>query len=142
MALATRPKPSVSHRKRQAQHHRHTKPYLKTYWPYLPMLAIIGLGYLANNYWPSAVQSGLLPNDLVDSNGQALTRIQTVSGSSGQTLLLIVLGITAAAFAVVLFRHWYKVQRLLNRGEKFAAEHVWLDVALVLVVVVGVVLTR
>ncbi len=49
MALATRPKPTAHDRKRQAGHHRHSKPYLKTYWPYLPMLLIIGLGIVINS---------------------------------------------------------------------------------------------
>lgn len=48
MALATRPKPSAHHRKRQGTHHRHSKPYLKTYWPYLPMVIIVGLGLMVN----------------------------------------------------------------------------------------------
>lgn len=48
MALATRPKPTAHHRKRQGNHHRHSKPYLKTYWPYLPMLIIVAVGLAIN----------------------------------------------------------------------------------------------
>ncbi|HVX23833.1 MAG TPA: CAP domain-containing protein [Candidatus Saccharimonadales bacterium] len=51
MALATRPKPTRHHHKRQGTHHRHSKPYLKTYWPYLPMLMIVGLGIMVNALW-------------------------------------------------------------------------------------------
>ncbi|HWB39590.1 MAG TPA: CAP domain-containing protein [Candidatus Saccharimonadales bacterium] len=54
MALATRPKPKTHQRKRQAGHHRQNKPYLKTYWPYIPVAAIIGLGMVVNNMWPSS----------------------------------------------------------------------------------------
>lgn len=56
MALATRPKPSVHHKKRQGTHHRHSKPYLKTYWPYIPMLLIVGLGMFVNNILTSKQQ--------------------------------------------------------------------------------------
>ncbi|HEY5152776.1 MAG TPA: CAP domain-containing protein, partial [Candidatus Saccharimonadales bacterium] len=51
MALATRPKSTVHAKKRQAQHHRHSKPYLKTYWPYLPMLMIVVVGLAINSLW-------------------------------------------------------------------------------------------
>lgn len=52
MTLATRPRPNTNHRKRQAQHHRHSKDYLRTYWPYLPMLLIVAAGILVNSTWP------------------------------------------------------------------------------------------
>lgn len=51
MALATRPKPPASSRKRHGGHHRHNKQYLRPYWPYLPMLLIIGVGFLINSAW-------------------------------------------------------------------------------------------
>ena len=51
MALATRPKPKIHARKRQAAHHRQNKQYLKSYWPYLPMLLIVGLGLMVNSAW-------------------------------------------------------------------------------------------
>jgi len=53
MALATRPKPTVNHKKRQAQHHRHSKGYLKAYWPYLPMILIVAGGLMINSLWAS-----------------------------------------------------------------------------------------
>jgi hypothetical protein len=51
MAFATRPKPNTHARKRHGQHHRHDKRYMKSYWPYLPMLLIVGFGILINNAW-------------------------------------------------------------------------------------------
>jgi uncharacterized protein YkwD len=51
MSLATLPKPKTYAKKRQAQHHRHSKEYLKSYWPYLPMLLIVGLGLMVNSAW-------------------------------------------------------------------------------------------
>lgn len=50
MAIATKPKPKASHhKKRKAQHHRQSKHYVKSYWPYLPMVAIIGAGLFVNS---------------------------------------------------------------------------------------------
>jgi hypothetical protein len=52
MTLAAKPKRnSAHHKKRQGQHHRHTDSYLKHYWPYLPMLLIVGLGFVVNSLW-------------------------------------------------------------------------------------------
>ena len=51
MAIATRPKPSVHHKKRTGQHHKHSKDYVKTYWPYLPMLLVVVIGLAINSFW-------------------------------------------------------------------------------------------
>lgn len=51
MALATRPKPNLNHKKRQAGHHRHSKHYLKAYWPYIPMLMIAAFGLFISSVW-------------------------------------------------------------------------------------------
>jgi uncharacterized protein YkwD len=55
MALATKTKtksrPPAAHKKRTGQHHKHNKHYLKSYWPYLPMLAVVGLGLVINTVW-------------------------------------------------------------------------------------------
>lgn len=60
MAIKTRQKPkSVQHKKRSGQHHHHGKTYLKTYWPYLPLLAIVSLGFLINGVWSSQMHGAL-----------------------------------------------------------------------------------
>ena len=53
MALSTKPKPKapVHTKKRQAGHHRQTKHYAKSYWPYLPMLLVVALGVTVNSLW-------------------------------------------------------------------------------------------
>ncbi len=51
MALATRSKPPAHYKKRQAQHHRRTRRYMKPYWPYLPMLLIVVVGLAVNSLW-------------------------------------------------------------------------------------------
>ena len=53
MALSTKPKPKAPPhtKKRQAGHHRQSKHYIKSYWPYLPMLLVVGLGLIVNSMW-------------------------------------------------------------------------------------------
>ena len=139
MALATKPRPTTHHKKRQAHHHRHSPGYLKTYWPYLPMLAIVGAGVAVNK---SLYSSGFGLSDTFRSNGPAAsTRIAVLTNHSSWGLSAVVL-ITAVAAAVFTFRHWYRVRRALTRGEAFAVSHLWFDLVLVLVLTSGVILTR
>lgn len=46
-------------RKRAANHHRKGHEYGKAYWPYLPMVAIVSLGFLLNS-WMGSVQHRVL----------------------------------------------------------------------------------
>lgn len=125
MALATRPKPTVSHRKRQAQHHRYSKPYLKAYWPYLPMMAILGSGALINQTWAVA--------DAAPST----SRLQALSGSNATWLTTAVLLIAAGALALFMIRHTLAFHRVVVRSEHFINEHPLLDIATVLVFTTG-----
>lgn len=53
MVLASLPKQrhTVHHKKRHGQHHKPTKHYAKTYWPYLPMLVVVLSGFILNLTW-------------------------------------------------------------------------------------------
>ena len=52
MTLVTRIKPPAYHKKTVGRHHRHNKKYSKTYWPYLPLLLIVGIGLIFNSILP------------------------------------------------------------------------------------------
>lgn len=41
----------IHHRKRHGLHHKRGKDYDKHYWPYLPLLAIAGIGFMLNVLW-------------------------------------------------------------------------------------------
>lgn len=43
-------RPTNGDRKRQGHHHHQNQPYLKTYWPYLPMVAILVVGVCATSW--------------------------------------------------------------------------------------------
>ncbi len=51
MALTAQRRRPVPHKKRAGQHHKKNQRYLKHYWPYLPMLLIVGVGLLLNSFW-------------------------------------------------------------------------------------------
>lgn len=53
MVLASTPKPRAPahHKKRHGGHHKTSKQYVKTYWPYLPMLLLVLTGFLFNTLW-------------------------------------------------------------------------------------------
>jgi uncharacterized membrane protein YidH (DUF202 family) len=140
MALATRPKPKTAHRKRVAQHHKHTPHYLKTYWPYLPALAVIGAGLMANKWLE---QSDSLLRATANLQGVIQpTRIEAITGDTNGLALAIVLIITGLAAGVLLFQHWFRIQRVLNRGEAFAVKHPLIDLVLVVIITAGVLLSR
>ena len=135
MALATRSNPNPHAKKRQARHHRQSKVYLKTYWPYLPVLGILGLGYVANRNWPAGLVN-------VSGSETGLTRVEAIGGGQNESMLLLILGMAALAGGIYIVSHWYRVKRALNQGEMFVVDHPWLDVGLVLAATAGVVLTR
>jgi len=107
MALATRPQPSAYHKKRHAQHHRHSKPYLKTYWPYLPMLMIVGVGLVINSVWSASNVLGV-KSDF--SSTALLSSTNTDRLNNHETVLSINPQLQAAAQAkandMVRYNYW------------------------------------
>jgi uncharacterized protein YkwD len=61
MTLAkTKPRrTSTSHRKRTGKHHKKSHDYVKAYWPYLPIVAILMFGLVASS-WISGTQRDIL----------------------------------------------------------------------------------
>lgn len=65
-------RPAAHHKKRSGSHHRQNEKYLRHYWPYIPMLLIVGLGLTLNSLWASSssvlgVQSNLTAAALTDA---------------------------------------------------------------------------
>lgn len=138
MAIGSRPKPKVQHRKRKAQHHQRTTAYLRPYWPYLPMLAIVGLGVLINDHWPDSLSS-LSSNVALPGK---TTRIEAMVGSQNSLGLTIIVVMAAIAATVLVARHWFRIKRTLNRGERFIVKHPLIDILLVATCTIGILLTR
>lgn len=62
--------------KRQGGHHRQSRHYSKTYWPYLTMLSVILCGFIFNSLWTPSRQvlgytSDLTPVSLLQNTNQA-----------------------------------------------------------------------
>lgn len=78
--------PSIHHKKRYGHHHKQTKVYHKTYWPYLPLIAIVVLGIGANSLWTHASHGVLgYATDMSASELLDATNAQRVS--NGETAL-------------------------------------------------------
>lgn len=97
MTLVARPKRnSVHHKRRGGQHHRHSDHYLKTYWPYLPMLLIVGLGLLVNGLWS---QSNVLGASSDFSSSSLLSDTNVQRASDHEQPLVLNSQLSAAAQA-------------------------------------------
>jgi uncharacterized protein YkwD len=59
MALASKQKRHISssHKKRQGLHQKRTQRFVKTYWPYIPMVGIVGLSLVVNFIWTSQTKT-------------------------------------------------------------------------------------
>lgn len=48
IAVKQKPKPTAHHKRRQGTHQKRSQHFTKTYWPYLPLLFIVGVGMILN----------------------------------------------------------------------------------------------
>jgi uncharacterized protein YkwD len=79
-------KPSKAERQRVGHHHQHSNHYIKTYWPYLPMLAIISAGFVANN-WLGNLHKNVLGYATDMSVSSLLTDTNQVRSAHGSSQL-------------------------------------------------------
>ena len=61
---------AIHHKKRSGTHHKQSQHYAKPYWPYLPLLLIVGLGLIFNNFWSNRAHDVL--GDRTGMNTMAL----------------------------------------------------------------------
>ena len=94
MVLAAHPKHKVSihDKKRFGQHHKPSKHYTKTYWPYLPMLLVVLCGFVLNLTWhPGQAVLGyatsISPTGLLDeTNTQRTQNSETALAMNSQLM--------------------------------------------------------
>lgn len=62
MAIATKNKhrSSANHKKRQGLHQRRSDHFMKTYWPYIPLVLIVAIGLVINGVWNSQGKGSVL----------------------------------------------------------------------------------
>ncbi len=77
-------KPTSHSLKRTGQHHRSSKRYSSTYWPYLPMLLVVLFGMVLNLSWN--VSRGLLgyATEMSTSSLLSLTNTERIQGGLGR----------------------------------------------------------
>ena len=124
MSLTTKTRPSAAHKQIHAAHHRKSKHYLKTYWPYIPVVLIIGLGLVLASNWHS-VQP---------------VKTQNLTAYSYYTILESSIGLMA--LAIFLLRHAFAWHKVFIKSESFALKHPLFDIALVTLAVVGLLLSH
>lgn len=80
-------------------------------------------------------------NSNLELAAQNVSRIELLTGGNSWSLIAIS-AITGAAFTLFVVRHWIRIKKALRQGESFVVHHPLLDIAIVLVVTIGVLLTR
>jgi uncharacterized protein YkwD len=73
----------VHEHKRHGKHQTHTKHFVKVYYPYLPLLIIVGVGILFNSYWQPRSRSGVLPYATSMSIGALLAQTNVDRANNG-----------------------------------------------------------
>jgi hypothetical protein len=123
--------PTVHDKKRQGLHHKTSRHYTKTYWPYLPMLLLMIVGTVLNFAW----QPGKAVLGYATSIGPAslLQETNIQRGQSSQTALMLNNQLSAAAQAkandMAARNYWSHVtpdgvqpwQFIQNAGYNYAA---------------------
>ncbi len=99
MVLATKPSrpTNLHHRKRHGEHHKKSQHYTKPYWPYLPLLAIVGLGIVINMVWSSP--DGVLGTNANIGLSSLLEQTNEERGKQSQAGLSLNSQLTTAAQA-------------------------------------------
>jgi uncharacterized protein YkwD len=90
---------SIQHKKRQGAHHRQSKPYLKVYWPYVPMLLIVIGGFVFNAWLSRPQVNGVLAYATEISSQKLLETTNKQRSTNGKSSLAINDKLTAAAQA-------------------------------------------
>lgn len=109
------------------KHQSKSKAYLKTYWPYIPMLGILLAGYLLNSY--------LSRYNLPVSNIS-----YSLAKNSYYNLIDSLIGVVA--LAIFLMRHGFALHKVWVRGEEFVNRHPLMDIGLLAIAVFGAVLAH
>lgn len=104
---------------------------MKTYWPYLPMLAAAA--------FINALLSRTSATTFASAEGTSRIEAWTNAGP-WLTMLIVVIGVVS--ITVVVARHTVAWQRAVAKSEDFFIHHHTLDVLLVGIVLAGIVVTR
>lgn len=109
----------------------------KVYWPYLPILAVIGglvsFG-LRNGNFNYAIQYGI--------KGQAYDPQLAVIPFTSQLAAIAVWSVFFAALGTLVFKHLKQIKRSLINGERYIFSHPVLDFGLVTVIALAYLISQ
>ncbi len=124
MVSKIKPSSNINERKIKAQHHKHSKSYLKTYWPYIPIVSIISLGVIIHIIY----QRKTLSSNVNLTNYSFLSILESTLG--------------LLALTIFLLRHAFAWHKVFVKGEEFATKHPYLDILLVTIATIGILLNH
>lgn len=138
MVLSTQPKrrPTVHHKKRTGHHQKQSKQYMKTYWPYLPLL---GVGAAANVLLDRLVGSSTLATTA--SITPTMSRLEWWTGF-GMLATLVIACLAFLCATWVVTHHARAWQRAIVKSEDFIVHHRKTNLILTGAAVGGFLLTR
>jgi hypothetical protein len=109
-------------RRVRGDHHRKNQKYTKTYWPYIPVVFILGGSLVASEYLPVTV------------GATGSTRVGAVLGSNNRTLILMMELALVVLVSWFVVRHFKRIKTLIAGGEHVLARHYTLDVLLGMII--------
>jgi hypothetical protein len=74
-------------KKRNGKHQKHTKHFVKVYWPYLPLLFFVSAGLIFNSYWQGKPATGVLPYATSMSISELLSQTNIERANNGKAPL-------------------------------------------------------
>lgn len=89
---------TVHHKQRVGQHHKQSKPYLKVYWPYVPITVIVALGLFFGSWHPNS-HNGVLSYATEMSVDTLLSATNAQRTKNGDSQLSLNAQLTTAAQA-------------------------------------------
>lgn len=126
--VKTRSKITANQKKMTAAHHRKTQHYLKPYWPYLPIILILGGALFANELLPASFSN----SPLTQLNNGA--RIDSVIGNHSSLLIIVLTVLLIFLVGLFLIRHIKILRNLIVHGEEILSRKLMLDIVLALVI--------
>ncbi len=137
MALSNQPqkRPTIHHKRRSGTHHKQSKDYLKTYWPYVPLFALAGaLNVLLDHTMRTSSLSTV-------GSFSSISRIEAWANVS-QSITILIASVAFVCGSMWVLRHADAWQRVLVKGEQFVVHNHKLDLVLAGIALCGFLLTR
>jgi uncharacterized membrane protein YidH (DUF202 family) len=109
------------------------------------MLAVVAGGALLNRALygsssPTTSAGAAIGGQTTASLGSS--RIQNLFGTQSDKIFVAALILTAAILVIFVVSHWYRLHRLITKGEAYIISHPRLEIGAVFIITVGFVLTR